>query len=118
MKRNIQHKWFDRVKLILPVFFIAYILNVSLFLHTHIVNGVTIVHSHPWSDANHHHSSAQFQLIHLLSHFDSDGDITFDYSLVPTYHFVRSLHNFISVAVPTITVHFNELRGPPSFFIL
>ena len=42
-------------------------------MHSHVVNGVTIVHSHPYSpkNAHHGHTSVEFDLIHLLNHFTS-----------------------------------------------
>lgn len=59
----------------LLILFIGYYGNITLFTHTHIVNGVAIVHSHlyyPFSNdnsANHKHSTNGFVFIHLLSHF-------------------------------------------------
>ncbi len=35
-------RWF------LPVLFISYMAGITLFTHSHVVNGVTIVHSHPF----------------------------------------------------------------------
>ena len=35
-------KWF------LPVLFISYMAGITLFTHSHVVNWVTIVHSHPF----------------------------------------------------------------------
>lgn len=56
-------------KYFLPVLFISYIGCISLFTHTHVVNGVTIVHSHPYNPKAHHaHTATEFQLIHVLSH--------------------------------------------------
>ena len=46
-----------------------------LFPHAHIVNGVAIVHSHPYisacgdKQASHEHTAEGYVLIHLLSHF-------------------------------------------------
>ena len=38
------------------------------------VNGVTIVHSHPFKkDSPHSHTTVEFQLIHLLSHVATTG---------------------------------------------
>ena len=59
-------KWF------LPVLFISYMAGITLFTHSHVVNGVTIVHSHPFERAAdgtyHHHSSlSEIQLFHLLT---------------------------------------------------
>lgn len=56
-------KWF------LPVLFISYMVGITLFTHSHVVNGVTIVHSHPFrKGAEHSHTTVEFQLIHLLTH--------------------------------------------------
>ncbi len=35
-------------KVFLPVLFISYMAGITLFTHSHVVNGVTIVHSHPF----------------------------------------------------------------------
>ena len=56
----------------LPVLFISYIGCISLFTHSHVVNGVTIVHSHPFGKMNggpcHHHASlSEIQLFHILT---------------------------------------------------
>lgn len=63
------------MKWILPVLFTGYFLTVSLFEHTHVVDGVTIVHSHPFKSlpggGAHQHSNSQFQLFYFLSHFSA-----------------------------------------------
>ena len=56
-------KWF------LPVLFISYMAGITLFTHSHVVNGVTIVHSHPFKKGSEHsHTTVEFQLIHILDH--------------------------------------------------
>lgn len=47
--------------------FAAYYASVTLFTHIHIVNGCTIVHSHPFSDKNHSHTVDQVITIAHLS---------------------------------------------------
>lgn len=69
----------NRVEKIMRYFllflFLGYYGNITLFTHTHILNGVTIVHSHPYSTGangkpvNHQHSEKGFIIIHLLSNF-------------------------------------------------
>ena len=55
-------KWF------LPVLFISYMAGITLFTHSHLVNGVTIVHSHPFKKGTeHNHTTVEFQLLHLLN---------------------------------------------------
>jgi len=64
--------------------FLAYLAGTSCFLHTHIVNGVTIVHSHfynsPSEDTgernSHQHSTSELTLIATLSHIESDPPST------------------------------------------
>ncbi len=55
--------------------FIGYYGSITLFFHSHIINGVTIVHSHPFNSDNGKdstnlpHSEKQLLLIQLLSVF-------------------------------------------------
>lgn len=70
------------LKIALPVIFIAYFCSITFFSHSHVVNGVTIVHSHPYkTDANgnptHEHSGNELQLIAVFSTFFVAGAIIF-----------------------------------------
>ena len=57
------------MKCFLPVLFISYMAVITLFTHSHVVNGVTIVHSHPFKKGSEHsHTTVEFQLLHLLNH--------------------------------------------------
>ena len=56
----------------LPILFVSYLVSLTFFAHVHVVNGVTIVHSHPFKKTAdgicHHHSSlSEIQLFHLLT---------------------------------------------------
>jgi len=63
----------------LPLLFITYLGFLIAFTHVHIVNGVTIVHSHPYqksadgTPAEHEHNYAEFQLLHQLSVIEITG---------------------------------------------
>jgi hypothetical protein len=63
------------MRYVLLILFLWYYVSITLFTHTHTVNGVLIVHSHlynPFSGnkpVNHQHSANGFVLIQLLSHF-------------------------------------------------
>lgn len=63
------------MKWLLPILFIGYTFTVSLFEHTHIIDGVIIIHSHPFKSlpdaASHQHTVAQLQLFHFLTHFSA-----------------------------------------------
>ena len=52
----------------------SYLVSFTFFAHVHVVNGVTIVHSHPFKKgAAHKHSTVELLLIHFLSHLTADG---------------------------------------------
>jgi hypothetical protein len=62
------------ISCILIAIFALYYANICFFYHTHIINGVTIVHSHIHSKAHAQtgiHSSSELTLITVLSFFQS-----------------------------------------------
>ena len=66
------------LRIALPALFIAYLGCLISFTHVHIVNGVTIVHSHPYhktddGQPDHEHGYAEFQLLHQLSTIQISG---------------------------------------------
>jgi ABC-type microcin C transport system permease subunit YejB len=60
---------------LLLAIFIGFYASITIFTHSHILNGVTIVHSHPYSSGtsdkplNHQHSEKGFALIQFLTSF-------------------------------------------------
>ena len=69
------------MKWLLPALFIVYFSSISLFMHVHVENGTTIVHSHPFKKGSEHsHTTVEFQLIHLLNHV-----LVTDSGLIPTF---------------------------------
>lgn len=113
MKRLLLHC----MKGLLPLLFIGYIGSISLFTHTHVVNGVTIVHSHPFkSGTSHQHNAAQLQLIH-----------TFTTVLIPDLHIGTPLviPGFILLCIFLFKKesnnpirflhHITLLRAPPAY---
>ncbi len=76
------------MKCFLPVLFVSYMAGITLFTHSHVVNGVTIVHSHPFKKgAGHSHTTNEVQLIHHLSHvLATDAGIApVSFSYIPIY---------------------------------
>lgn len=65
------------LKYFLTVLFITYYVSNTSFYHSHIVNGVTIVHSHFYryhnnanaSSVNHSHSPDEFVIIKIITQF-------------------------------------------------
>lgn len=56
-----------------PLIFLLYFGGITLFNHTHVVNGIIIVHSHPFS-GEHNHSEKSLETIFFLSVLQSFGD--------------------------------------------
>jgi|WetSurMetagenome_2_1015567.scaffolds.fasta_scaffold201640_2 hypothetical protein len=62
-------------RFLLLILFLGYYSSITFFTHSHIINGVTIVHSHPFNSdrgghpSNSPHSEKQLFVIQLLSEF-------------------------------------------------
>lgn len=87
------------IKILLPTVFILYFICITFFTHSHVVNGVTIVHSHPYkSDQNgnpmHEHTGSEIQLIQFLTSFHS---VSLD---IPHFE-VRPVETEITAQLPT-----------------
>lgn len=84
---------------LLLLLFAGYWASVSLFPHTHVIDGQKIVHSHPYSEApdtgSHSHSSSQLQAIAHLSVFLA---------------LAATLCGMLSVFAPAATVAYAERR--------
>lgn len=92
--------------------FCWYWASISFGTHTHIVNGVTVAHSHPGATSEHSHSEAQFAIIDLLTSFDADqqpGLPSFDAPELP----VAVVFDCSQPEVPDGISPANALRGPP-----
>ena len=98
---------------ILLALFSCYYAGISLFFHTHIVNGSTVVHSHLGGSADHNHSDSQYAVIDILSTFQSEGAV--DCNVCPTPFFLLSdaCHEYQAPSVLGESVQALTLRGPP-----
>lgn len=64
------------LRILLLMLFVSYTCSITFFAHTHIVNGVTIVHSHPYKKnsngtPDHEHTGTEIQLIKTLSAYST-----------------------------------------------
>ena len=101
------------VALWLMVIFCSYYAGISMFSHTHIANGSSIVHSHLGGDADHDHSDSQYAVIDILSQFQSETAV--GYIGVPSPFFLLS-ESYIACHVPycpNVEQAVHTLRGPP-----
>jgi hypothetical protein len=104
---------------ILIVIFAFYYVNVCFFYHSHIINGVTIVHSHVHSKAHTQtgtHSSSQLTLISALSAFQSlQANLCF--TGLGLFLFLQAVIRpfFRDIIIPK-SVACISLRAPPALF--
>ena len=97
----------------LTLIFCIYYAGISMFSHTHIANGSSIVHSHLGGDADHDHSDSQYAVIDILSHFQSESAV--GYHGVPSPFFLLS-ESYIAYYAPlclNVEQAEHALRGPP-----
>ena len=108
MGRNRTHK-----ALILLVIFCSYFAGISLFSHTHIANGSSIVHSHLGGGEEHSHSESQYAVIDILTDFQSECAAISYGIATPFFQLSESLtvHHTPFHLSEEGTVH--SLRGPP-----
>ena len=107
------------LRVLLPILFISYMGSVISFTHVHIVDGVTIVHSHPHKtddqqSAGHTHTLAQFQLLHQLYTILSLGKLLLATGLTAFWFLCRRLLSRPSCPIPQLPARgVPSLRAPP-----
>ena len=88
-----------------------------MYTHFHIINGVTVMHAHPFH-GEHSHSQGQLLVLDLFSHFYSDevGDtVSFSIPIRPLLYTLQDEYES-----PFCGLDFTDgiyWRGPPVFFI-
>lgn len=101
---------------ILLLLFISYYSSITLFWHVHKLGTTTIVHSHPFGNAQHPHSAAQYDLIKILT--ETAGFIGFAGFYIAKVLQVRK-HLFASKLISE-TLRYDSViwyrRGPPVHF--
>lgn len=93
--------------------FCSYYAGISMFSHTHISNGSSVVHSHLGGTADHEHSDSQYTVIDLLSNFQSESAVSFHGTSTPFFQLSesRTVYQEPSHLIEVHAVH--TLRGPP-----
>jgi hypothetical protein len=87
--------------------------SINFSTHIHILNGTSVVHSHPGSAQNHTHSESQFATIDLLASFSTD--IPEDhFNLDAPFGFCDEAGNgYLVLNVYNQVLLQDTLRGPP-----
>lgn len=103
--------------ILLPVallaLFLSYYAGISLFAHTHVVNGTMIVHSHPYSGNTHSHNTTQILAFDKAGHFQSLevfvlDSLSVEFNKLYELDFIRDTYRCESICFANVS-----LRAPP-----
>ncbi|EJW98314.1 hypothetical protein, membrane [gut metagenome] len=102
------------IGIFLFILFAAYWCGINCFTHSHVENGVIVVHSHPFQDTGHGHTPQQYETIFFLTHILSleGATYTFDGS-EPYVLWVVPFIVLPSVLIATRGERLISLRAPP-----
>ena len=95
------------------VIFGSYYAGISLFSHTHIAHGTSIVHSHLGGGSDHDHSDSQYAVIDILSNFQSEYAVVFTSIPAPLQQISASSAGYLPQLHLNEAYQVNALRGPP-----
>lgn len=98
---------------ILLLLFGCYYSSISLFSHTHIAHGTSVVHSHLGGETDHEHSDAQYAVIDILSNFQSECAVAFYGISVPFVLLTESYTGYEAPSHLEQVYSVLKLRGPP-----
>lgn len=99
----------------LPAVFLIYLGSTTLFYHTHVINGVIIVHSHI-NTGEHTHSKQSLETIFFLSNILTFGGFQSSFVPVLWLYFIRVIL-FPALSCIIVTTRGTiSLRAPPALF--
>ena len=106
------------ISLLLFSLFTAYQVSITMFTHVHYINGVLVVHSHPYaSDSEHTHTKSEVLVIDRLADYHTLQANSSNYICTTDIQFgvlevdVDSTHPYVSYnRIPS-------LRAPPAHFL-
>ena len=99
---------------VMLLLFVTYQVGITSFVHVHIVNGVTVVHSHLMGDSEHDHTEKQVTSIVCCCHYFC-ADVPEAVAIAAPYverlqvDYAEALVGVVASDVPTFC-----LRGPPA----
>ncbi len=105
-------------KVLLLIFAIYYV-NITLFTHSHTINGVTIVHSHIHNKAHAQtgtHTASELTLISALSTFQSTQAALFFAGLSVFFFIVAAIRIISEKKIISTAIVNHPLRAPPYSF--
>lgn len=115
MRKKITH---IVIKYFLLVLFTSYTSAISLFTHTHVINGVTYIHSHPFKmgeTLQHTHTAKQLIFLDTLFNTKIISDIIPEFDLTEKIRVFRKVCFIYRDDIYTPRTNFNtHLRAPPA----
>ncbi len=104
----------------LLLLFVVYYGDSALFYHTHIINGVTIVHSHMHNEHHHdssdgEHSESQITLISCLNSQLQTTEACLNNGIEAYFHIIGKIGQKTSDAIVKADIQNHSNRAPPFF---
>ncbi|MDR2913672.1 MAG: hypothetical protein LBV74_02370 [Tannerella sp.] len=105
-----------RIKWLLPVLFIGYISCISLFEHTHVVDGVIVTHSHPFKKGAHHdHQQNKLYIYHIqqLSTFSAEDNAVHTMHLYYHTSLITRMFDYSTSGLSSYFIQGKSFLRPP-----
>lgn len=109
----------NKLKWLYPLLFTLYVSSITLFTHSHYINNIRYVHSHPFKlgdSSPHDHSENELKLLDQLFNSQLTSDILPIIDLTGNISFNRFnytiLYQQIHLISPALSL---QLRAPPAF---
>lgn len=121
MKKSVKNISFI-FRILLLVIFIGYSSSITMFYHTHVINGYKITHSHPFKSSQgkdkpvnkHSHTTSEYLTIHQLNIISSTDSFYSPQLPVPVAHPTELQVRFYSVFIHSYSASSAQLRAPPT----
>lgn len=110
MQRRVQYI-LATLHLLVIIFWLG---GTTLFVHSHIIDGQDIVHSHPYTGSadDHSHSTDSVLQISRIANVDMlSGDGSYEESIIAEFDLVESIDN--SEQITHVDISGVSLRAPP-----
>lgn len=110
--RKIKESTYRVVGIFFLLAFSLYWGGITFCAHSHVVNGVSVVHSHPYK-ATHSHTSAQLETIFSLSSIDATDGLQSAVGLTPWLMLLAVIGAAVSPMLSEKRRDETRLRAPP-----
>ena len=102
-----------KISLLLLSLFVSFQVCITVFGHAHQINGALLVHSHPFTKAQHNHSEGQILTLAQLSSFVGLEPV-FTTLMTQFFSCATEIRDFFhSDFRPSCTLIIRSLRAPP-----